>query len=135
MLFRSPTFWPARVPNQVLTEQDYMIVIDPNQTMDNRTAAFARRMDWNEPLKQPHSANTVSDQMLRMVEIFGSMGVLESRPGVPNSSVFPPTMMVASFGPKVKHAAPKNLSSDGHGTEVHPEPKLSMPTPVRARRS
>ena len=38
-----PTFWPARVPNQILYEPDYQIAIDPTQPPEARLAAFNRR--------------------------------------------------------------------------------------------
>jgi hypothetical protein len=97
-----PTFWPARVPNQVLTEANYAVAVDPAQPRERRLAAFAERMDWNAPLK----GTTVAGQMDRMVAIFGSMGLLEVRPGVEDDPDLPPTMMVASFGPNVAPPPP-----------------------------
>ena len=41
-----PTFWPARIPNHVLREVDYMVVIDTTAPMADRQAAFERRFDW-----------------------------------------------------------------------------------------
>ena len=38
-----PTFWPARVPNQVLMKTDYDIVMDEERSLAERLAAFARR--------------------------------------------------------------------------------------------
>lgn len=97
-----PTFWPARVPNQVLTEANYAEAIDPARPRDRRLAAFADRMDWNAPLKGTNTAG----QMDRMVALFGSMGLLEIRPGVEGDPDLPSTMMVASFGPSVVPHAP-----------------------------
>jgi hypothetical protein len=91
-----PTFWPARVPNQVLTDRDYAIVIDPKQPREKRLAAFANRTDWDKPLH-----GTTAEQMEQMVRIFGSMGLLEQRVGVIDDPDFPPVMLVASFGPDV----------------------------------
>lgn len=45
-----PTFWPARVPNHVLTAADYAVVTDPKAPLARRVAAFADRTDWNQPL-------------------------------------------------------------------------------------
>src|SRR5262249_24121156 len=45
-----PTFWPARVPNQVLTPTDYQTVMDKTVPEAERLAAFARRGDWDAPL-------------------------------------------------------------------------------------
>jgi hypothetical protein len=43
-----PTFWPARVPNDVLTEADYQRVMDNTLSDDERVAAFgpAQRAKW-----------------------------------------------------------------------------------------
>jgi len=91
-----PTFWPARVPNQVLTEENYRVVINPRQPREERLAKFNERMDWNLPLRATGTAT--AHQMEEMVRIFGDMGILELRPGVEGDPDFPSTMMVASFG-------------------------------------
>lgn len=86
-----PTFWPARVPNQVLSEADYRVVIDPEQPREVREAAFNRRANWNRllgPNLRP------SEQMMNMVHHFANMGVVETRPGVDDDPLFPRTMMV-----------------------------------------
>ena len=71
-----PTFWPARVPNQVLTEADYAIAVDESRPLAERQAAFERRANWLRWLtpRQPQ-------YMLDMVEHFGKFGVIEGRPG------------------------------------------------------
>ena len=46
-----PTFWAARVPNQVLTQADYEIVIDTARPREERLAAFMRRQKWLRSLK------------------------------------------------------------------------------------
>jgi hypothetical protein len=95
----APTFWPARVPNQVLTERDYAIVIDSGQPLVRRVEAFTQRTSWNKPLH-----GTTSQQMDQMVRIFGSMGLVEVREGVKDDPAFPSVMMVASYGPDVAPA-------------------------------
>jgi hypothetical protein len=45
-----PTFWPARVPNQVLTRENYEIVMDKERPIGERMAAFAKRAAWIRPL-------------------------------------------------------------------------------------
>ena len=80
-----PTFWPARVPNQVLTREDYDVVMDEAQPLAARQAAFARRADWDAPLDLKASYVT---QINNMVAHFDHLGVVESRPG-PAGGVFP----------------------------------------------
>lgn len=95
----APTFWPARVPNHVLTARDYAVVVDPTQPRERRLEAFTRRTDWNKPLH-----GTVPEQMEQMVRVFGSMGLLDAREGVVGDPAFPADMMVASYGPDVAPA-------------------------------
>ena len=85
-----PTFWPARVPNQVLTRQDYDMVMDTERPLPERQAAFARRADWDAPLglKAPYVT-----QINNMIAHFDHLGVVESRPG-PQDGSFPATMEV-----------------------------------------
>ena len=91
-----PTFWPARVPNFVLTDQDYAVVMDPSQPRPHRLEAFTNRTSWNDPLQ-----GDTAGQMEDMVRIFGSMGLLEPRPGPVNDPDLPPVMLVATYGPDV----------------------------------
>lgn len=72
-----PTFWPARVPNQVLTEIDYNTLCDKTLSMEVRIAAFQNRPNW---LRQLPSKNPPPEQMMYMIEHFGEMGILEARP-------------------------------------------------------
>jgi hypothetical protein len=105
-----PTFWPARVPNQVLTEANYQVVINPAEARERRLAAFASRMVWTDPLQ-----GTTAGQMQQMVRIFGDMGLVEIRDGVPNDPDFPGSMMVASFGPGVQPPPPRPAAAAATG--------------------
>ena len=80
-----PTFWPARVPNQVLTKENYDIVMDPSRPMSERPAAFANRAAWIEPL------GTVgyTSQINNMIHHFDHLGVVEARPGPTDTAAFP----------------------------------------------
>jgi hypothetical protein len=94
-----PTFWPARVPNQVLTAENYGIVTDGNRPLGERLAAFANRARWIRPL-----GTTYSDQINNMVAHFGKMGIVEQRPGPKNDPHFPETMEVESVPTSGHHA-------------------------------
>ena len=89
-----PTFWPARVPNQVLTQADYEIVLDPEQPLADRLAAFARRASWLRPL----GSKSYTDQINNMIAYFDHMGVVESRRG-PTSGPFPRMVEVEDLHP------------------------------------
>ena len=100
-----PTFWPARVPNHILTDADYAVVIDPAQPRARRLQRFLTRTSWNDPLR-----GDTAEQMESMVRIYASMGLVEKRPGVPGDPALPPEMWVASFGPDIPPApAPEGL--------------------------
>ncbi|RNF83386.1 hypothetical protein EER27_12525 [Lysobacter psychrotolerans] len=130
----APTFWPARVPNHVLTADDYAIVVDSQEPMAQRIEAFSNRTNWNKPLH-----GTTAAQMEQMVLIFGSMGLVEARPGVVGDPAFPANMMVASYGPDVAPAdaasmseaalAAPMLKAKAVTVEVHPK---ARPLPVGA---
>jgi len=85
-----PTFWPARVPNEVLTVRDYRIVMDESNPLAERRAAFARRANWNAPLDLTAPYVT---QINKMIAHFDQMGIVESRPG-PKDGHFPSAIEV-----------------------------------------
>ena len=79
-----PTFWPARVPNDVLSLSDYNIVIDSSKTPEERLSAFARRLDWFRVFGDQQL------QIVKMIKEFDVLGIVEERegptdlPGVPS---------------------------------------------------
>lgn len=86
-----PTFWPARVPNQVLTEADYQIVMNTELPRADRIAAFNRRVDWLRFLLGNQWV-----QVNQMVEDFWRLGVVEHREGLPDDPDFPDFFYVES---------------------------------------
>ena len=71
-----PTFWPARVPNDVLSLEDYHIVMDSTgKTQEERLSAFARRLDWFRIFGDPN------DNIADMITKFDTLGIIEERPG------------------------------------------------------
>jgi hypothetical protein len=95
-----PTFWPARVPNQVLTQADYEVVLDLERSMSDRLAAFARRASWLRPL----GSKSYTDQINNMIAHFDRMGVVEPRRG-PTSGPFPPVFEVEDLHPELRPLA------------------------------
>jgi hypothetical protein len=96
-----PTFWPARVPNQVVSESAYQIVIDTQKPLSERLAAFANRADWFEPLGKG------TDALNKMIAHFDEMGVVEMREGVEGDPLFPTQIGVQDF----KEVAPEGFRS------------------------
>jgi len=87
-----PTFWPARVPNQVMGAREYAIVMNTDLPMSERLQAFANRANWLDPLDLDKS---YTHQINHMIRHFDQMGVVEVRPGLPDDPAFPDVMMVS----------------------------------------
>lgn len=131
----APSFWPARVPNHVLSVEDYEKAIDPGQPLSARVHAFAVRTNWSAPLGED-----TAGAMAEMVQVFGSMGLLEERAGPPGDAIVPPRMLVASFGPDVTtvavaaagQGAAQPRRALAHGPNFSsPEAGRAAPLPVR----
>jgi len=90
-----PSFWPARVPNQVLTEENYRKVMDESLPLGERLSAFATRAYWTRML----GAGNYTDQINAMIEHFDRMGVVEVREGPSDRQNFPATMEVEQLDP------------------------------------
>ena len=93
-----PTFWAARVPNQVLTEEDYKRAIDAALPREQRLAAFNRRLLWLRALLYPNAS--VAEVMNEMIKEFGSLGIVEARPGVKGDPDIPEVIFVESIADK-----------------------------------
>jgi L-Lysine epsilon oxidase N-terminal/L-lysine epsilon oxidase C-terminal domain len=99
------TFWPARVPNQVLAKENYDIVMDADRSLGERLAAFAARADWLRPL----GTGGYIDQINKFVADFGQMGLVEVREG-PGDPHFPAVMEVENLPPP-KAAMPQAMAA------------------------
>lgn len=71
-----PAFWPSRVPNNILTEDDYRTVIDQGLPLADRLAAFHNRPFW---LRNLHFKAPKIEQLNAMVEHFDTLGLIERR--------------------------------------------------------
>jgi hypothetical protein len=101
-----PTFWPARVPNQVLTEEDYQVVMNPEAPREERIAAFNRRANWLRALK-----GSAPDVMMEMIRHFGAMGIVEARPGLSDDPDFPAVIYVETLaGSRLRSVAAQAIT-------------------------
>jgi len=99
-----PSFWPSRVPNDVLTEEDFEIVVNAKLPLDDRMHAFYRRVRW---LRSFHYDGPYIPQINRMITEFGDLGVVEAREN-PNPAADPfPRVLYVESAPTVR--APKHL--------------------------
>ena len=85
-----PTFWPARVPNQVMSRQAYETVMNPELPLGERMAAFARRAAWLRPLGN----TSYEDQINNLIADIAQMGVVEVKPGPRDVALFPAAFQV-----------------------------------------
>jgi hypothetical protein len=119
-----PTFWPARVPNQVLTKESYAIVMNSEAPTPDRLAAFAGRASWIDPLGN----TSYTDQINNMIKGFDHLGVVEVNPGPTDSvgkTLFPRVIQVEDQHvpiPDGTAGAPKTVV---HQTMVTPRPRLA----------
>jgi hypothetical protein len=91
-----PTFWPARVPNNVLTEDNYEKVMDESLPLADRLAAFAKRSLWIRGLGRI----SYTDQINNMIHRFGDLGVVEVREGPSDRAHFPAVLEVEQLAPQ-----------------------------------
>ncbi len=109
-----PTFWAARVPNQVLTEADYRIATDPCVAPAERRAAFNRRLSWMRVLAPNYKV-----YINQMIRDFGSMGVVETRLTPPGDPLLPARVLVESVpGPVATPVQPPQALKAVAGSEA-----------------
>jgi hypothetical protein len=102
------TFWPSRVPNQVLDEADYDIAMDEKRPRAERLAAFHRRVDWEFSVLGPLNYPQVAESM---IENFDRLGIVEKRPGPADDPDIPPTVYVSHARPKKPPAKLKAMAA------------------------
>lgn len=88
-----PTFWAARVPNQVLSAEDYAIVIDTSLPREQRLAAYQCRESWLRTIENA----TTPQVMMDMIAHFGELGIVEARPGIAGDPDFPEVIHVETL--------------------------------------
>ena len=127
-----PTFWPARVPNEVLTTAHYELLMDTARPLTERMAVFANRAAWLRGLDLEAS---YTEQINRMITHFGELGVVEQRPG-PGDETFPDVVQVEDVGAPVvpQRAAPIGRPSAARGADLADTDKARrFPHGLRAR--
>jgi hypothetical protein len=87
-----PTFWPARVPNQVMSEAAYKVVTDPSRSSADRLDAFKRREGW---IEQILDGSDYLLQIREMLDRYGEMGLLEARKGLDGDPDVPEVVYVS----------------------------------------
>jgi hypothetical protein len=126
-----PTFWPARVPNEVLTRENYAIVMNAELPAQDRLGAFANRAAWIDPL----GTESYTDQINNMIKGFDHLGVVETNPGPTDDvgkSLFPPMLQVEDQHVPILEQDDAKPKSILHKTMVTQRRRLSASSPGQA---
>lgn len=96
-----PTFWPARVPNDVLSEESYAIVMDGARPLEERLRAFAveRRQKWLRGIVYkthvyPPQVITSPNPRAVFIEAWKHVGIVTEKPGPTDLPLWPATLRV-----------------------------------------
>jgi hypothetical protein len=81
--FPNATWWPALLPIDVLPENFYRVVMDPQQPPEVRVKFFENRVAWSRGVAGIgyHAEASYSDGLNRMVYLWDRMGFVVRRPG------------------------------------------------------
>jgi L-Lysine epsilon oxidase N-terminal/L-lysine epsilon oxidase C-terminal domain len=99
-----PTFWPARVPNDVLTQEQYGQIMDPSSSLSVTEAAFDPKHSekWLRgivyPYQKVYPPMRITDPLptRTFVDKWWEVGIVVRRPGPSAPSVFPEQFWVES---------------------------------------
>ncbi|MDX2041430.1 MAG: LodA/GoxA family CTQ-dependent oxidase [Acidobacteriota bacterium] len=86
-----PTFWPARVPNQVLPEDHYKQSLDAKNSQTQQLKQFSLRLDWLRDLV------TQGGQFARINQFltdWSKVGIVTRREVEPGHALLPPVVHV-----------------------------------------
>lgn len=89
-----PTFWPARVPNNIMDEDRYKEVTNPNLPEETRKQAFAYRRMWLDDLPLDGQDPTYTNQINSMVKYFDKLAIVQPKKGIENDENFPSVIQV-----------------------------------------
>ncbi len=131
-----PTFWPARVPNQVLTQETFQEMQATPRDRKRLEALFLDRADWSRILG-PSSGGHYQTHINNMVTMFGELGILE-RHKVAFGASFPSEFLVESrprTTPLPVHAVRMaghavNILHDRQARVAEAAPRTTAPVPV-----
>jgi hypothetical protein len=110
-----PTFWPARVPNDVVSAEQHEIIMDPNVPLADRerVLAFDQRVKWLRGIRYP-MVPTVPPKIFpsppsinKFLRDWWKVGIIEAKPGP--GGTLPATMWVET-GRRVDDDHPKALA-------------------------
>jgi hypothetical protein len=117
-----PTFWPARVPNDVLAPEDYARVNDATLSLEERQAAFATRVKWLRGL--PDLPTSRLPRINGFIAEWGRAGVVTRQAGPADGAPFPPVFWVER-GHALSADTGEDRAAPAGGTPVSGTPEPS----------
>ncbi|MDF2760080.1 MAG: hypothetical protein K0S99_2714 [Thermomicrobiales bacterium] len=87
-----PTFWPARVPNDVLDLESYQAVMDDAISLEKRQRAFQNREKWMRDLPGFGVASRI--RINAFIRQWAAAGVVTPQPGPEDGAPFPEAFWV-----------------------------------------
>jgi L-Lysine epsilon oxidase N-terminal/L-lysine epsilon oxidase C-terminal domain len=118
-----PSFWPSRVPNDVLTAEDYDVVVNAALPLEERMHAFFRRQRW---LRNFDYDGPYIPQITRMITEFGDLGVVEARDN-PNGEGDPfPRVLYVESVPTVPAPPHVLRAARTHAHELRPNEQFAF---------
>ena len=87
-----PTFWPARVPNDVLAPEGYASVLDPSLSVERRRRAFATRPKWLRGL--PSIRSSPVPRINAFIAVWDKAGIVTRQRGPDDGAPFPDEIWV-----------------------------------------
>jgi hypothetical protein len=115
-----PTFWPARVPNDVVTEEAYRIITDQSSSPAEKERAFsiASRKKWLRGIvyndDSPPSKISVPNPRQIFLDHWPEVGIVVRKPGPEHTSICPKNLWVETgrtFPSSVPNAVAESLPS------------------------
>ncbi len=107
-----PTFWPARVPNQVLPEMHYRQAIDPEASEVQRLKQFSLRLDWLRDLLYLTQTGPI-EKINQFLADWSKVGVVTRQEIPEGNSLLPPVVHVEMQNELIE-------KPDGRFAEIHP---------------
>ncbi|MBC7865742.1 MAG: hypothetical protein IAF38_22405, partial [Bacteroidia bacterium] len=97
-----PTFWPARVPNDVLLEENYDIIMNPKASAEEKEKAFSviERKKWlrgiiyndQNPAQKLNTSRTPG--LVKFINDWYQLGIILRKKGPAKNALFPEVMWV-----------------------------------------
>lgn len=95
-----PTFWPARVPNDILTEESYKILMDRRATIEQKEKAFSlmERKKWLRDIvytdSYPAQRISTPNPRAKFITDWDKVGIVVRQPGPKDTPLFPGSVWV-----------------------------------------